>query len=161
MASPSPPRYSSVIGSDRTPAPDVYAPHVDDKPPQASNASAYSAYTLDTIPIAGPSRSRSPSPVSVLTNDTDRSPLLRSNADLAPAYGAAESLYSSNVSSKKIMLNAAMKMAALFVISTILLGGTLWLALPPLEEYANMSQVIWPQLTVSHFQARPAYSSCT
>ena len=39
-----------------------------------------------------------------------------------------------NVSSRKILLNASMKMAALFIVSTLVLGGTLWLALPPLEE---------------------------
>lgn len=140
MASSSPPHYSSVIGSPAPPTPDRYAPHAGDKPLQASNVSSYSvysAYTLDTIPVAGPSRSRSPSPVSVLSTDTDRSPLLRDNAAIAPAYGAAESQYRSNVSSRKIMLNATIKMAVLFVISTIVLGTTLWLALPPLEEYVD------------------------
>lgn len=141
MASSSPPHYASVVGLTSSPASDAYAPHGSDKPPQATlpcNASTYSAYTLDTIPIAGSSRSRSSSPASLRSNDTDRSPLLRPNVDSNPEYGAAESLYQSNVSSRRIMFNAAIKMAALFVVSTVILGGTLWLALPTLEECVGL-----------------------
>ncbi|KIJ52648.1 hypothetical protein M422DRAFT_26217 [Sphaerobolus stellatus SS14] len=37
-------------------------------------------------------------------------------------------------SSRRLLLNASIKMAVLFVISCIILGGTLWLALPTLDE---------------------------
>lgn len=36
--------------------------------------------------------------------------------------------------SRKLIFNAALKMSTIFVVSTLLLGGTLWLALPTLEE---------------------------
>ena len=34
-----------------------------------------------------------------------------------------------------MILNAALKMAAVFIVSTLVLGGTLWFALPTLEQY--------------------------
>lgn len=37
-------------------------------------------------------------------------------------------------SSRRLLVNAAIKMALVFVVSTLVLGGTLWLALPPLDE---------------------------
>lgn len=36
--------------------------------------------------------------------------------------------------SRKLIFNAVFKMSAIFAVSTLLLGGTLWLALPTLEE---------------------------
>jgi hypothetical protein len=33
-----------------------------------------------------------------------------------------------------MVLNAALKMAVVFLVSTLVLGGTLWFALPTLEE---------------------------
>jgi hypothetical protein len=33
-----------------------------------------------------------------------------------------------------MILNAALKMAAVFIVSTLVLGGTLWFALPTLEQ---------------------------
>ncbi|EJD06614.1 uncharacterized protein FOMMEDRAFT_144586 [Fomitiporia mediterranea MF3/22] len=104
MPNSSPPHYSSIVGSP-VGTPDL--PGQSALPP--SNASAY---TLATIPHAGSDASSS-------------------NA----SYGATMPMSpNSNISSRRILLNAGIKMAALFVISTLLLGGTLWLALPPLEE---------------------------
>jgi hypothetical protein len=37
-------------------------------------------------------------------------------------------------SSGRVILQATLKMACIFLVSTILLGGTLWIALPTLEE---------------------------
>lgn len=62
----------------------------------------------------------------------DRSPLL---APDTPNYGATIPRSPGVPSSARIIFNATLKMAVLFVISTALLGGTLWLALPTLEEY--------------------------
>ncbi|KAI5117154.1 hypothetical protein M0805_009496 [Coniferiporia weirii] len=125
FSGPSPPQYSSVVAS-----PVGYTAPPAQHTTQHSNASAY---TLATIPHAGPSTPRSLSPVSLRSNGSDRSPLMDSNPTTS-SYGAALSSRSGNVSSRKILLNAGIKMAALFVISTLLLGGTLWLALPPIEE---------------------------
>ncbi|THH07057.1 hypothetical protein EW145_g3635 [Phellinidium pouzarii] len=124
MPSSSPPHYASVVGMP------VGYPSSSVETTQPSNASAY---TLDTIAHAGPSTPRSLSPVSLRSNDSDRSPLLNSSP-ASFAYGATMSLRGGNVSSRKILLNAGVKMAMLFVISTLFLGGTLWLALPTLEE---------------------------
>lgn len=37
-------------------------------------------------------------------------------------------------SSARVIANATLKMACIFAVSTVFLGGTLWLALPTLEE---------------------------
>ncbi|KIM84401.1 hypothetical protein PILCRDRAFT_96961 [Piloderma croceum F 1598] len=36
--------------------------------------------------------------------------------------------------SRKLIVNAALKMSSIFIISTLLLGGTLWIALPTLDD---------------------------
>jgi hypothetical protein len=38
---------------------------------------------------------------------------------------------------RRVILNATLKMALIFVLSCILLGGTLWIALPTLDPYAH------------------------
>jgi hypothetical protein len=40
---------------------------------------------------------------------------------------------------RRVIFNATLKMALLFVLSCIFLGGTLWIALPTLEPYAITS----------------------
>ncbi|KAL5525966.1 hypothetical protein ACEPAG_7304 [Sanghuangporus baumii] len=128
MPSSSPPHYASVIGS-----PVASSSTLGQNVLQHSNASAY---TLATIPRPGSSSPRSLSPVSVRSHSSsDRSPLLRSDASGSSTYGATMPMSpNSNISSRRILLNAGIKMSALFIISTLVLGGTLWLALPPLEE---------------------------
>ncbi|KAF5367439.1 hypothetical protein D9758_003806 [Tetrapyrgos nigripes] len=66
-------------------------------------------------------------------DDDDARPLL---TPTTPSYGATPVTprSSSHPSSRKVIFNAALKMACIFVLSTLLLGGTLWLALPTLEE---------------------------
>ncbi|KAL0954761.1 hypothetical protein HGRIS_003712 [Hohenbuehelia grisea] len=59
--------------------------------------------------------------------EDDRSPLISPNA---PSYGVAAR---NPPSTRKLVFNATLKMAAIFVVSTAVLGTTLWLALPPLE----------------------------
>ena len=83
------------------------------QPPAPSNASMY---TLNTI-------------------DDDHAPLL---TPATPDYGAAFPR-SPRPSSTRVIFHATLKMAGLFVVSTLFLGGTLWLALPTLEEYVVSS----------------------
>jgi hypothetical protein len=59
------------------------------------------------------------------------STLLDSNP--GPSYGATPPSQRPP-SSGRVVFNAMLKMACLFIISTALLGGTLWLALPTLDE---------------------------
>ncbi|KAG2017936.1 transmembrane protein [Coprinopsis cinerea AmutBmut pab1-1] len=61
----------------------------------------------------------------------DRSPLL---APETPNYGATYPRSPSTTSSSRIILNATLKMACIFVVSSAFLGGVLWLALPTLDE---------------------------
>ncbi|KAH9943705.1 oxalate transporter [Amylocystis lapponica] len=75
-----------------------------------------SAYSLATVYDVPSPTSRT----SLLTHQSDDS-----------TYGTTSP---SQPSSRRILLNATLKMTALFVISTAFLGGTLWLALPTLDE---------------------------
>ncbi|KAM5544575.1 hypothetical protein V8D89_001473 [Ganoderma adspersum] len=91
---------------------DSPAPFTDYVPIVPDDRSAYSLATVyDT-----------PSPDS-------RTSLLSNHSE--PSYGAAPP---SQPSSRKLIWNATVKMAAIFFLSTAFLGGTLWLALPTLEE---------------------------
>ncbi|KXN85858.1 Transmembrane protein 41B [Leucoagaricus sp. SymC.cos] len=62
---------------------------------------------------------------------TTISPLLTHSTPAT--YGAATPSHQPS-SSRRVIFNATLKMAIIFVVSTALLGGTLWLALPTLEE---------------------------
>ncbi|EMD33409.1 hypothetical protein CERSUDRAFT_126152 [Gelatoporia subvermispora B] len=97
-------------------------PFTDDEPRSVpDNRSAYSLATVhDDVPYRD-----NPSPA-----PTSRTSLL-SHSSSEQNYGA---LAPSTPSSKRILMNAALKMAAVFVLSTLFLGGTLWLALPTLAE---------------------------
>lgn len=82
-----------------------------------TNHSNYSSYTLNTVNH---------------DDHNDRSPLL---TPTTPAYGAANFPHTpSRPSSRKVIFNATLKMACIFAVSSIVLGGTLWLALPTLDE---------------------------
>lgn len=102
---PSPPHYTSVVQRDDA-----------------------STYTLATITRPGTPDSFG----------SDRSPLLRRDGSGSNSrffsYGTIPRILGLEGASRKKLLNAAMKMAALFVLSSLLLGGTLWLALPTLDE---------------------------
>ncbi|TFK70306.1 hypothetical protein BDN72DRAFT_795457 [Pluteus cervinus] len=89
------------------------------QPPNHANSSSYTLntvnrYSLDDYDNAG-----------------DTSPLLSSASS---TYGTTPTLSPSSPSPRKLVLNAALKMACIFVLSTVTLGGILWLALPTLEE---------------------------
>lgn len=78
-----------------------------------------SVYTLDTVAHVD----------SDTESHSDTAPLL---APSTPSYGTA--ITTPRPSSRKVIFNATLKMACIFTISTIFLGGVLWLALPTLEE---------------------------
>lgn len=61
----------------------------------------------------------------------DRSALL---SPATPNYGATVPRSPGVPSSARIIFNATLKMAVLFIVSTLILGGTLYFALPTLEE---------------------------
>lgn len=50
-----------------------------------------------------------------------------------PTYGATFPRSPCLPPSARVIFNATLKMALIFIVSTIFLGGTLWLALPTLE----------------------------
>ncbi|KAF4614005.1 hypothetical protein D9613_007702 [Agrocybe pediades] len=64
---------------------------------------------------------------------SDQSPLLSPST---PNYGATfpRSPGATSTSSTRVIFNATLKMACIFALSTLLLGGILWAALPTLDE---------------------------
>lgn len=86
-------------------------------PPAPMLHSNDSMYTLHTV-------------VEQDDDSTHSSPLLDGDR---PTYGATTPSQHPH-SSGRLIFNATLKMACIFLVSTLLLGGTLWLALPTLEE---------------------------
>ncbi|KAJ7178625.1 hypothetical protein C8R43DRAFT_1084503 [Mycena crocata] len=64
-------------------------------------------------------------------NVGDHTPI---NTPTTPSYGSTLPLDGQRPSSRRLILNATLKMAAVFLVSTVLLGSILYLALPTLEE---------------------------
>lgn len=112
--------FTSPVLSYRTmqPIPQVLQEHTQQDPYQDNS----SAYSLSTVPDAP-------------SSPTQRTALLASPTSSQVRYGAAPA---SRPSSKRLLLEATLKMAAMFIISTALLGLTLWLALPTLDEYVSV-----------------------
>ncbi|KZT06117.1 oxalate transporter [Laetiporus sulphureus 93-53] len=77
------------------------------------NRSSYSLATVHDMP-----------------SPTARTSLLAPDSD-EPSYGTTPPAPPSN---RRILLYATLKMAAVFILSTAFLGGTLWFALPTLDE---------------------------
>ncbi|KAJ4495139.1 hypothetical protein C8J55DRAFT_414930 [Lentinula edodes] len=68
-------------------------------------------------------------------HDEENSPHAPLLTPSTPSYGSTMPRSpGTSRSSRKLILNATLKMAAIFVVSTAILGITLWLALPTLEE---------------------------
>lgn len=86
-----------------------------------------SAYTLTTVhPDDDPE---------IMEFADDRAPLLTPDSEAGSLYGATPARSQApHTSSPRLLLKAAIRMAAVFIFSTILLGGTLWLTLPTLDE---------------------------
>jgi len=80
--------------------------------PAEAQQSSTSLYSLDTVHDA-------------------RSPLL---APATPSYGATYPRSPSPQSSTRIVFNAMLKMACIFVVSSAFLGALLWLALPTVDD---------------------------
>jgi hypothetical protein len=65
--------------------------------------------------------------------DDDESSALLSASSTAPSYGSAPVHPPHHA--RRVIFNATCKMALLFTLSCIFLGGTLWISLPTLEPY--------------------------
>ncbi|KIJ66759.1 hypothetical protein HYDPIDRAFT_26181 [Hydnomerulius pinastri MD-312] len=65
---------------------------------------------------------------------SDHTPLLNPGSDSGSVYGATPGhSQDPRPSSSRLLFSAAIRMAAVFLISSLLLGGVLWLALPTLQ----------------------------
>lgn len=98
--------------------------------PLSDNASAYSLRLVgvdDTAPLVTP---------------------------LTPSYGSTVRS-PTRPSPRTTILNATLKMAALFVVGTAALGMTLWLALPPLDEYVSL----W-SITIAYLSCAESIDRC-
>ena len=96
------------------PAPQI----LQDRRQQEPYHDASSAYSLATVPDHP-------------SSPTQRTSLLASSASSTTGYGAVPP---SRPSSRRLLLEATLKMAAMFIVSTAALGLTLYFALPTLDE---------------------------
>ena len=79
-----------------------------------------------------------------------------------PSYGAANFPHTpTRPSSRKVIFNSMLKMACIFAVSSLVLGGVLWLALPTLEEQvvAIVSSHLF--LTYYNYQGGPSKTTNT
>lgn len=83
-----------------------------------SNSSAYTLATVNTNDDDDPPHSPT-------------TPLLVPNSSYGATFPRSPGV---PPNSRKLIFNAALKMSTIFIVSTLLLGGTLWIALPTLEE---------------------------
>ena len=90
-----------------------------DRLPASRNASVYTLNTLDYREDASSDTAHLVSPEN-------------------PSYGSTFPRHPCIPPSARIIFNATLKMAVVFIVSTVLLGGTLWLALPTLDAYAAL-----------------------
>lgn len=100
----------------------------------------------NTLPFSSPVHNSSSYTLrTIVMNDPDSDELLPTTSSAllqttSMNYGTTTSRFKSarqsfrSWSTRRPLLNAAIQMAVLFIVSCILLGGTLWLALPRLEE---------------------------
>ncbi|KAA1467382.1 hypothetical protein DENSPDRAFT_877273 [Dentipellis sp. KUC8613] len=88
-----------------------------------SNASAYTLATVhDLYPDRMPNADE---------EDDDHAPLL---TPASPNYGTTPISPGVPRNPRKLIINAGLKMAVIFLVGSLILGGTLWFALPTLEE---------------------------
>lgn len=92
--------------------------------PYRDNSSAYSLATVqESDPLLTPTQNTS----------------LLSPSTGGQHYGTVQP---SQPSTRRILMNATLKMAVIFILSTAFLGATLWLALPTLDECVYTLQCI-------------------
>jgi hypothetical protein len=85
---------------------------------------------------------------SAYTLATVESSSLLSSASIS--YGSAP-VHPPHQSNRRVILNATLKMALIFILSCILLGGTLWISLPTLDLYVECS-LSYHSLIPPHFR---------
>jgi hypothetical protein len=103
-------------------------------PPQALKASP-STYSLRTIPVASAEHSPTSPRLEELRPVSDETTPLTAASDNQRTYtGLAKYLPALDPNARKLVLLAGVKVLLLFIVGSALLGGTLWAALPTLEE---------------------------
>ncbi|KAF8604661.1 hypothetical protein BDV93DRAFT_507576 [Ceratobasidium sp. AG-I] len=104
-------------------------------PPQILSSGA-SSYSLRTIPIISAQHSPTSPRLEELrdTSLNENTPLTSAPDNQRTYTGLAKYLPALDPNARKLVLVAGLKVLALFVVGSVVLGGTLWLALPTLEE---------------------------
>ncbi|KAG8748164.1 hypothetical protein FRC10_008897 [Ceratobasidium sp. 414] len=104
-------------------------------PPQALKARA-SLYSLRTIPMASAEHSPTSPRLEELgpTTTNENTPLTAAPDNQRTYTGLAKYLPALDPNARKLVFMAGLKVLALFIVGSVLLGGTLWVALPTLEE---------------------------
>ncbi|KEP52659.1 SNARE associated protein [Rhizoctonia solani 123E] len=94
-----------------------------------------SLYSLRTIPIASASHSPTSPRLEELTHGSNETSSLLSGSGNQRSYtGLAKYMPALDPDARKLVFRAGLKVLLLFIVGSIVLGGTLWVALPTLDE---------------------------
>ncbi|CAE6437108.1 unnamed protein product [Rhizoctonia solani] len=105
-----------------------------DTPSKPLNGSP-SLYSLRTIPVASAPHSPTCPRLEELSHGTNETTSLLSGSGNQRSYtGLAKYMPALDPDARKLVFRAGLKVLLLFIVGSILLGGTLWVALPTLEE---------------------------
>lgn len=118
-----------------TPTPSSSQPQPDSEVPSKPLGGSPSLYSLHTIPVSVPHSPTSPrleelGPV----NASEDTSLLSGSGNQRTYTGLAKYMPAIDPEARKLVFRAGLKVLLLFIVGSVALGGTLWVALPTLEE---------------------------
>ncbi|CAE6426831.1 unnamed protein product [Rhizoctonia solani] len=117
-------------------APTQASPHANDSERSSKplNGSP-SLYSLRTIPVASaPHSPTSPRLEELAHGHNETTSLLSGSGDQRTYTGLAKYMPALDPDARKLVFRAGLKVLLLFIVGSIVLGGTLWVALPTLDE---------------------------
>ncbi|KAJ1307346.1 hypothetical protein OPQ81_001452 [Rhizoctonia solani] len=94
-----------------------------------------SMYSLRTIPVASaPHSPTSPHLEALVHGHNETTSLLSGSGNQRSYTGLAKYMPAIDPDARKLVFRAGLKVMLLFIVGSVVLGGTLWVALPTLEE---------------------------
>jgi hypothetical protein len=104
--------------------------------PDAPPKSSPSLYSLRTIPIASAEHSPTSPRLEELrpANSDETTSLLSASGNPRSYTGLGKYLPALDPNARKLVFRAGVKVLLLFIVGSAVLGGTLWFALPTLDE---------------------------
>jgi hypothetical protein len=96
-------------------------------------------YSLRTIPVASaPHSPTSPRLEELAHGPNETSSLLSGSGQQRTYTGLAKYMPALDPDARKLVFRASLKVLLLFIVGSVVLGGTLWVALPTLDEWVHL-----------------------